>query len=352
MYPRFYRRAFLIATVVVLGYLLLQLLEPLWAPLGWAAILTFLLYPLHERLTRKFKGKPARSAGLLTALTPFCIIAPVAIFATIFARQVGTLVEYLHDHRMTSYSAILAQLESYPIVGRLLAWLRSEAPFNAGQVQEWATSGAQSMLKGAAAMSGTVALGVVGTLIGFFLMLFLLFFLLRDGRMMLMRMMNLVPMQKAQRGKLMSYLSDVMSAVIYGHALTALIQGTLVGIGFAIAGLPSPVVFAVFAAIAAFIPAAGTGLVLIPAVLYLAVAGQWGAATFLGLWSIGVGVSDNFMRPYLTRRRAEVSTLTVFVGVIGGVSAFGFIGSLIGPVLLALIVALLRFAEEELVSRK
>jgi predicted PurR-regulated permease PerM len=351
MYPRFYRRAFLIATVAILGYLLLQLLRPLWAPFGWAAILTFLLYPLHKRLTRKFNGRAGTSAGVLTALTPFGIIAPVVIFATIFARQVGTLIDYLRDQRMTSYPGILAQVESYPVIGRLIAWLRTTLPVSAEQVEAWVTSGAQSLLKSAATMSGTVALGVVGTLIGFFLMLFLLFFLLRDGRSMLMHTMNLVPMAKSQRDKLMTYLSDVMSAVIYGHALTALIQGTLVGIGFAIAGLPSPMVFAVFAAIAAFIPAAGTGLVLVPAVIYLALAGRWGAAIFLGLWSVGVGVSDNFLRPYLTQRRAEVSTLTVFVGVIGGVSAFGFIGSLIGPVLLALIVALLRFAEDSITKK-
>ena len=113
-------------------------------------------------------------------------------------------------------------------------------------------------------------------------------------------------------------------------------------------GLPSPLVFAVFGVLAGFVPAAGTGLVLIPAVLYLAFAGRWGAAIFLGMWSVAIGFSDNVLRPYLTQQRAEVSTLTVFVGVIGGVSAFGFIGTLIGPVLLALIVALLRFAEESI----
>jgi predicted PurR-regulated permease PerM len=350
MYPRFYRRAFLIATVAILGYLLLQLLEPLWGPLGWAIILTFLLYPLHQWLTRKLKGSAAASAGILTGFTPIFIIAPVVIIAAIFARQVTTLIAYLRAHEITSGSSALAQIEQYPVVGRLMSWIRTEVPFTAEQVQGWVTNGAQSLLKAAAGMSGAVALGLVGTLVGFFLMLFLLFFLLRDGRMMLTRAVRLVPMASAQREKLMKYLSDVMGAVIYGHALTALVQGTLVGIGFALAGLPSPLVFAVFGVIAGFVPAAGTGLVLLPAVLYLAFAGRWGAAIFLGLWSIAIGFSDNVLRPYLTQQRAEVSTLTVFVGVIGGVSAFGFIGTLIGPVLLALIVALLRFAEESIVK--
>jgi predicted PurR-regulated permease PerM len=350
-YSPFYRRCFAIGTVLVLGWLLLQFLEPFLAPLGWAAILAFLLYPLHERLTKRLKGRHGYSAGILTALTPFLIIAPLAGFGAIFAQQVAHLIEFLRDRRISTYPEVLEKLESYPIVGRALAWMRTEVSVTAEQIQEWLVSGAQTLLKSIAAAGGSFALGVVGTLVGFFLMMFLLFFLLRDGRAMLRHLMRLVPLEEARREKLQMFLADVSRAVIFGHALTAIIQGTLVGLGFAIAGLPSPVVFAVLAGIAAFIPAAGTGLVLVPAVLFLAISGRWGAAIFLGVWSIGVGFSDNFLRPYLTRQRAEVATLTVFVGVIGGVSAFGFIGSLIGPVVLALIVALLQFAENQMAKK-
>ncbi len=346
-YSPFYRRCFAIGTVLVLGYLRLQFLQPFFAPLGWAAILAFLLYPLHQRLTKRLKGREGYSAGILTALTPFLIIAPISGFGVIFAQQVAHLIEYMRDRRV-SYPAVLQQVESYPIVGRALAWLRTEVSVTAEQIQEWAVSGAQTLLKGVAAAGGNFALGVVGTLVGFFLMMFLLFFLLRDGRAMLAHLTRLVPLEADRRAKLQDFLADVSRAVIFGHALTAIIQGTLVGLGFAIAGLPSPVVFGVLGGIAAFIPAAGTGLVLVPAVLYLAIAGRWGSAIFLAVWSIGVGFSDNFLRPYLTRQRAEVATLTVFVGVIGGVSAFGFIGSLIGPVVVALIVALLQFAERQM----
>jgi predicted PurR-regulated permease PerM len=347
-YSPFYRRCFAIGTVLVLGWLLLQFLEPFFAPLGWAAILAFLLYPLHTRLTKRLNGREGYSAGILTALTPFLIIAPLAGFGAIFAQQVAHLIDFLRDRRISTYPEVLEKLESYPIVGRALAWMRTEVSVTAEQIQEWLVSGAQSLLKSVASAGGSFALGVVGTLVGFFLMMFLLFFLLRDGRAMLAHLMRLVPLEESRREKLQSFLADVSRAVIFGHALTAIIQGTLVGIGFAIAGLPSPVVFAVLAGIAAFIPAAGTGLVLVPAVLFLAFSGRWGAAVFLGAWSIGVGFSDNFLRPYLTRQRAEVATLTVFVGVIGGVSAFGFIGSLIGPVVLALIVALLQFSERQM----
>jgi predicted PurR-regulated permease PerM len=347
MYSRFYTRCFVIGAIVVLGWLLMQFLEPFWAPLGWAAILAFLLYPLHKRLTKKLRNKAGYSAGILTALTPFFIILPIVGFGIVFAQQVTLLIQYLRDRQFGDWQSILTRLESLPLVGRVLGWFGADVSQTIQQVESWFVSGAQNLLKSAAAVGGTFAIGVVGTLVSFILMLFLLFFFLRDGQSMLMHLMRLVPMDPERRGRLLHYLSDVTRAVIFGHALTAVIQGTLVGIGFAIAGLPSPVVFAVFAAIAAFIPAAGTGFVLVPAVIYLAVTGQWGWTIFMAVWTALVGGSDNVLRPYLTRQQASVSTLTVFVGVIGGVAAFGFIGSLIGPVVLALIVALLRFAEQE-----
>jgi predicted PurR-regulated permease PerM len=347
MYSRFYTRCFLIGTILVLGWLLLQFLDPFWAPLGWAAILAFLLYPLHQRLTKKLRGRAGYSAGILTGLTPFLIIAPIASFGIVFAQQVTLLIDYLRDRQFGDYHAILQRVQDMPIVGRVFAWFGADVGTAIQQIEQWLVSGAQNLLKGAAAVGGSFAIGVVGTLVSFFLMLFLLFFFLRDGQSMIMHLMRLVPMDPERRGRLLHYLGDVSFAVIFGHALTAVIQGTLVGIGFAIAGLPSPVVFAVFGAIAAFIPAAGTGFVLVPAVIYLAVTGQWTWTIFMAVWTALVGTSDNILRPYLTRQRASVSTLTVFVGVIGGVAAFGFIGSLIGPVVLALIVALLRFAEQE-----
>jgi predicted PurR-regulated permease PerM len=189
---------------------------------------------------------------------------------------------------------------------------------------------------------------VFGTLVGFALMVFLFFYLLRDGQDMLTGLLGLVPLEPKRRDRLMQYLAEVTRAVVYGHSLTALAQGALVGIGFAIVHLPSPVVFGVLAALAALLPGAGTGFVLIPAVLYLAFDGRWGAAVFLGIWGIGIALVDNILRPFLTRQHAAVSTLTVFVGVIGGLVAFGLIGLVLGPVLLSLIVALLRFAEERL----
>jgi predicted PurR-regulated permease PerM len=345
MYSSFYRRTFVIATIAIMGYLLVRVLDPLVGALGWAAVLAFLLLPLHERLTRRFKGRKALSAGLLTGLTPFFVMAPVALLSIAFAGQVVILLNYMRGRSLLSYTEVLQRLEGYSVIGSAVHWARENAPVSAEQVQGWLTEGAQSVLKTAASLGGSVALGVFGTLVSFVMMLFLLFFFLQDGRAMLGSLTGLIPMEPARRSQLLKYLADVTRAVVFGSTATAVIQGIFVGVGFAIVGLPSPLVFGVLATIAAFLPA-GAAAVLVPATLYLMFEGRWGAGIFMAIWTAAMWVVENVLRPLLTAHRAEVSTLAIFVGAIGGAAAFGVLGLVIGPVLLSFAVALLRFAEE------
>lgn len=345
VYSGFYRRSFLLATAVVLAYLLLAVLAPLRGALGWAVVLAFLLHPLHERLSRRLKGRSMLSAGIITGLTPFLVLAPVSVLGVVFAGQVASLIGQFRGQSFLGYPQLLARLQSYPLLGEVLRWSSANVPVTAGQIQGWITGGMQEVLKSAAAAGGNLALGVFGTVVGFFMMLFLLFFLLRDGRAILDHVTRLIPLEAARRERLLDYLGSVTRAVVFGSAATALIQGIFVAIGFALAGLPSPVVFGVLAMIAALLPA-GAAIVLVPAVIYLAVSGHWVAAVFLAFWTGLLAVVENVARPLLTAHRAHVSTLAVFVGAVGGVSAFGVLGLIIGPVLLSFVVALVRFMTE------
>ena len=263
------------------------------------------------------------------------------MLALIFIRQVSALITNFKNGTL-SIPGLTGDLASVPVIGPVVRLAQETLPISAEQVQGWVTQSAHAALQTAASLSGDLVLGVAGTVVEFVLTLFILFFLLLDGRVIIRHVAHLIPMHGERRNTLINNLVAVMKAVVYGTAMTALIQGVLIGIGFAIIGLPSPVVFGALAAAAAFIPAVGTATVLVPAILYLLVMGRWGAAIFLLVWAGLLALGEQLIRPMLTSRHAEVSALAVFVGVIGGVSAFGFMGFVIGPVLISLVVEIVR----------
>jgi predicted PurR-regulated permease PerM len=347
MHSTFYRRCFQIITAAILGYALYKLLNPLFGMIGWAVVLAFILHPLHETLTLRLKGRRSLAAAMLTVLTPFFVLVPVSVLGVVFAGQVARLLQYLRDHTLLSfsYADLLDRLSQVPLIGGLIDWVRDNASVSASQVEGWVTDSVQSVLKTAATMGGDIALGVFGTLLGFFIMLFMLFFFLRDGRSIVEGLTRLIPAEPARRTQLLKYLGEVTRAVVFGSVATALIQGVIVGIGFALVGLPAAVVWGVLATLAAFLPA-GSALVLTPAVLYLAFEGRWGATVFLACWIVLLWIAENLLRPILTAHHAEVSTLALFIGAIGGAAAWGILGLFIGPVLLSFVVALVRFAQE------
>src|ERR1051325_11350248 len=101
MYSPFYRRTFVLVTLAILGWALFSILEPLWTVLGWAAVLAFLINPLQERLTAKFKGRASLSPGILTALTPLFVMAPIAFLGVVFARQAANIVSAMSNSNLT-----------------------------------------------------------------------------------------------------------------------------------------------------------------------------------------------------------------------------------------------------------
>jgi predicted PurR-regulated permease PerM len=340
-----YRRGFLLATVAVLGYALFRMLAPLAGPIAWALTLAFLLAPLQRALARRLGNRPSTAATLITLLTPVVLLLPLTTLGVMFVRQVDTLVERVRGLPPMLQGSLLLQVETWPVVGPGARWLRENLSISTEQLMSSATEAAQSALKGLATAGGGVVLGAVGTVFGFFVMLFILFFLLRDGREMRHAAIRLIPLQPARRDAILTLVANTTRAVVYGTGLTALAQGALVSIGFAIADLPSPIVFGVLAAVCALLPAGGAAVVWGPAAAWLFFDGEWGYGVFMLVWGAIVSVSDNLIRPIAIRTHAEVSTLAVFVGVVGGVAAFGTIGIIAGPVLLTLIVSLLGYVD-------
>lgn len=341
----FYPRVFALVVAAFLGYALVLIFTPLFGAMTWAAFLAFLLFPLNVRWRRRLHG-PAVAAGLLTLLAPITILLPLSALSIEFVAQISGLLQKLQKAAAQWDIKTFSDLQQFPWIAHANDWLQSHAGISAGEVQAWLVTGTQHVLQHAASFSGSFFLGALDSLLNFAIMLFLLFFFLRDGDVMMTRARMLIPLDEERTDRLFLQLSNVTRAIVFGTSMTALLQGALIGIGFAIAGLPSPVVFGVLAALLSMLPIGGAAFVWVPAVIWLFVDGRWGFGIFMVAWGLMLGGLDNVLRPLLISGRAKISALAVFVGVLGGIPAFGAIGIIAGPVALCLVLALGEFAEE------
>jgi predicted PurR-regulated permease PerM len=276
---------------------------------------------------------------------------PAALVAFLFAGQASELASRVTATASQYQIAHPSDIFRLPVLQGALHWIEERVPVTAAQVQAWIVEGVKRVLHGLASAGGSIFIGALGMLVGLVLTLFLLFFFLRDGDAMAQQLVRIVPMPEQRKRLLLEHLAAVTKAVVFGTLVTAILQGALVGAAFAFVGLPSPVVFGAVAAACSLLPVGGTAFVWGPGAIALAVGGRWGAAVFLVAWgAILVSTIDNLLRPLFISGRAQISTLPVFFGVLGGLAAFGAIGMFLGPVLVALALALLRFAEEGAVS--
>jgi predicted PurR-regulated permease PerM len=349
----FFARVAVLLLIAGLLYLVWSILAPLWRPLLWSVLLGSVLAPSTARLARRLGGRPRLAASIVTVMSVLLFLLPVALIAGAVAAQSAQLLQRLQNYVPTLDRTLSLDFSRIPWLQGALDWIGEHAGITLQQLQGSLVSVTRNLLETLMSSGGSFVLGALGTLVSFMLMLFVLFFVLRDGPGIATRAVQLLPIEPRRRDQLWQHLLEVTRAVFLGTGLTAVAQGILLGIGFAIAGLPSPLVFGVLGVLFALIPLVGTVILWGPAALYLVSQGDPGYALFMAAWgTIVVGSADNILRPMLISGRSEVPTLAVFIGVMGGLSAFGFIGLFLGPIVLALVVALLRFQSEDVVARK
>jgi len=349
-----YGLLFALLALGLLGYGVAAILWPLAEPLAWAAILAFLLSPLTIRLKTRWPGPRSRNliAMSLVLLSSLFVLGPLSGILAAFAAQAANLLRSLRAPE-NGMSETLASLTEAPLVGNLLAWLQDTAGLDPVQIDTWLGEVARSGLQYTASLGGELMLGALDAAVAFGVMVFSLFFFIRDGEGMLETFFGLIPLSEARTDRLMHHLAGVMRAVVFGVGLTAIVQGSLVGVAFAMVDLPAPIVFAALATIFALLPVGGPAIIWTPAAIALAIDGRWAAALFIVGWGmLLVATIDNLLRPLLVSHRGHVGTLTVFLGALGGAAAMGPIGLLFGPVVLALALSILSFLKELRESEK
>ena len=345
--PEFYARVFTLAVAAALGYALFLIFAPFAGAICWAVFLAFLLFPLNKRLRRRLRGPSALAAGLLTVLVLLGVLLPFSALSVEFVAQIAALSGQLQAAAAKVDVHSVADLQQFPWVASMDAWLAMHFHVSTQTMQSWLVEGTHAILEHAASIGGSVFLGTVNSLFGMALTLVLLFFFLSDGDAMVLRVRGLIPLSQAHTERLLVRLAGIARAIVVGTTLTALLQGLLLGLGFWIAGLPSPVVFGVLGSLVAMLPVGGTALLWVPATAWLFIDHHAGFGTVMAIWGLMLAGLDNVLKPMLISGRAPVSGLVVFLGVLGGIAAFGAIGMIAGPILVSLALALLELAEEE-----
>lgn len=335
---------FLLGLTIAALYFCYLLVAPFLKPVIFSIVLAVLCYPVHVHIRRWIRNR--NIAAVFSTTVVILLIASLSFFLG------RTLVSGLHD----IYQSLGGSGESKERLSVFILQLSDRAVVFASRYISIPVSDLQRAILGQAekAVAGLIAMSAeaLGSLTALFLnaliAFFILFFLFRDGRSMIRRGAVILPLKPHQLRRLFKCVKDMLTAIAYGTLAMAAIQGTLTGVAFWFLGLTSPVVWGVLTTLCALLPIIGTAFVFLPATCMLIFGGHWIKGLILLVWAVAVvHPVDNVWRPYLIGERVKLSTLYVFFALLGGLKAFGGLGVFVGPLILAVTVALFRFLREE-----
>jgi predicted PurR-regulated permease PerM len=310
--------------VLLMGYLAYLVIRPFLAPLAWAAVCAMTFYRMNLRLARRMG--PNTAALVTTLLAAVIIVAPAVVLVSVLAREVPPLIDYVQQASLTAPDRI----------DRVWEVLRRRSPMPLPEDPAvLLREGVQRTVAFLAPRAGAMVADVFAMLGSLFVMLFALFFLLRDYRALGQRVRNLLPLPEPERERLISETRDLVIASVGAGLLVAAAQGAIGGLTYWLLGISAPVVWGVAMALCALIPLVGSALVWVPTALWLVLSGDVARGVILVVIGVfGIGMVDNILRPVLLSGRTSASGLVIFLGLLGGVSAFGFIGLVLGPIIL------------------
>lgn len=322
------------------------LIEPFLQPIILAILIGMLTIPLHERLLAKLNGRHNIASLLsLLILTLVLLIPAIMVLAAILKQGISyslmvrewATAENAHDFFQQSWMLDIR------------AWLERVLPADAlspEKIRSQALAMASSAGKQFAGVS-TAMLGSVTTfVVDFGLVLFVLFFVLRDHNKLFEFIRHALPLSRSQEDALLKEVLDVSKSALLGSFLTAVTQGFVGGFGFFLAGIPA-LFWGSMMAVSSLIPVVGTALVWVPAAIYLFVTGETGWGIFMLVWGVVViGSVDNFLRP-LFMQGSSMGTAVVFFSLLGGLHVFGLVGLIYGPIIFSIALVFFRLYESE-----
>ena len=334
----------IISLAIVLAialYLCWLMVQPFTNVILWATVLAVVFYPMHRRIRTRVRN-PSGAAIVSTVLVVVLILLPATFITVAVVRELAGAADSLQAgvQRLSNASTL-------PGVGWIVERVRGYVAIDAAAAQKFISERLATLGGALAASTLLVVGGAVGAVVQMVIVVFTLFYMFRDGDRIRRAVYDLLPLERIQMQDIGARTRDVIAATIYGVLVISAIQGTLGTIIFWILGLPSPLLWGVVMFFLSMIPMAGAFLVWVPAAIYLALTGAYVKAVVLVVWGILViGSIDNFLSPRLVGRRARLHELLIFFAVLGGLQVFGVLGVVLGPVVVAITLALIEMLRQ------
>lgn len=332
-------RALLTAVIILLLFLGYRVLAPFIVPMVWAGILAYVTWPAYQRLQRTTGGSANSSAALMTVLLALGLVLPMAWGIYVLQDEAGKVMGRVTAQLSSGTLQTPAFLRNLPGIGPEIERFLNRLLHDPAALRDQVERLSQHALGSAGAIAG----GISRNAAKLGMTLITLFFFYRDGELLMAQIRTALQHLIGRRANgYVQAAADMTRAVVIGIVLTALAQGFLAGIGYAVAGLDSPVFLAAITTLIAMVPF-GTPFAWGSVAVWLFAQGDIVAALGLAAWgTFVISWVDNIIRPIVISNKTHIPFLLVMFGVLGGLNAFGMVGLFLGPVILAVLVAVWR----------
>ncbi len=311
---------------------------PYFGAVLWGVIAAILFLPVQRRLTRAMGGRAGLAAIVTVVLTVLLVIVPLMLIASSLVLEATTLYENIQSGQVDLGQILRSVFDGIPawIKERLAALDLTSLDAIRDRLSETFTQFLQVLVSRAL----IVGQSTLEFFVGIGVMLYLLFFLLRDGAGLTRRIKRAIPLRPRQRDALLEKFAVVVRATVRGSLLVAAAQGALGGLIFWLLGIHAPVLWGVLMAFLALLPLVGSGLVWAPVAIYLLVSGSvLKGLILIAFGMLVIGLVDNLLRPYLVGKSTRIPDYVVLISTLGGISVFGLNGFVIGPMIAAMFIA-------------
>lgn len=330
---RFY---FFTALLVGVSAAFVWLIRPMLYPIFWAGILAWVFYPLYKKIYKHLLPHVSLAPFFTVVLIVLIFIIPAIGIMYVIVQQSFDLYRVSENEIGRLYLQIQELLAKFGDTS-LLRIIEQDGVDWKAKVVEYTRTLASYVVSGIAGFTNTT----IRFFIGFFIMLYALYYFLKDGDWMIKKILHLSPLDDKSEEIICDKFTSVIRATMRGTFLVALIQGTIGGIVFWIAGVTAPAFWALIMTIFALLPSVAPGVISFPAAVILLIQGKIWQGVFVLVFGVAfVGIVDNILRPYLVGRDIHMHPLFVFMSTIGGLFMFGISGFVIGPMIASIFLAL------------